>query len=252
MGVWDSMAERAKQVGGGKHVRLQEDGEKIVCAFLGDPEPQEVVWDAATNKYVMFDPATHKGKSPSLRAKINVYVKSTAKKGKESQAVNAVKILEMNVMTVKDLLKVRDKYTLDNKWWFELERSGAKGDTKTTYTILPDTQITDDEKKMLVAAELHNLATAEDDGWDENAHPGESKPGGAPAPATDGPIDTTEFDALVLKLKTLPKEKLAEFTKAFSIAKVKELKKSQLAAAHAWAEKQGAPPPAPVEVDPFA
>lgn len=268
--AWDKTAEAAKKAGtGGKFVSLKDDGDKVVGVFVGDPEPSEVVWIEKEKKYVPFDAEKHAGEKPSLRAKINFFTIKEGKGGaKELTPVNKMQILEMGVMLVKDVLKVRDKYGLD-KWAFEIERHGAKGNTKTTYSVLPDEKIPsiDGLEEKLKEAKRHDLTSDDDeDEWEGDDKGGkkaedkkaDKKPEEKKAEAKkddDGPIGPKEFEEIAPRLKALPKETLAEFTAHFKLGKVKELKKSQLKAADEWiGEREAAAKKAsePKEEDPFA
>jgi hypothetical protein len=53
----------------------------------------------------------------------------------------SLKVIEQGRNWFQDLLKVREKYGLEN-WAFEIERHGTSENTKTTYTILPEEKIT--------------------------------------------------------------------------------------------------------------
>lgn len=131
-------------------VRLANDGDKVVGAFLGDPLAREVHWNG--ERYEECPGPESKcshcaeSKRPSLRVSMNFYV----------PAEKAVKVIEGGSTWFKDLLKCRDKYGL-NRWVFEVKRHRAAGDLKTSYTILPDERLTDEQRGQLAALQLHDL-----------------------------------------------------------------------------------------------
>ncbi|MCA9588115.1 MAG: hypothetical protein KC657_22485, partial [Myxococcales bacterium] len=67
------------------------------------------------------------------------------------------KVLEQGVMFFKDLVRVREKYGLE-KWAFEIQRHGAAKDPKTTYSILPEHQLSVEQQKAFQALPQHDLA----------------------------------------------------------------------------------------------
>jgi hypothetical protein len=276
--AWDKardLAEKHAQAGG-IFVRLANDGDKIVGAFRGDPHTREVVWTGET--YESFDPDKHAGKRPSLRVLMNLYVPADGR----------MKVFEGSTLWFKDVLKVRDKYGLDN-WLFEIERHGAAGDPKTSYSVLPEEKIDDALRAQIDAAELHDLASiGESNGEAEaeedepparpapakvapaKAAPGKAAPGkaaatpaatkGALAAAKSGTIETDVALELVGRLKALPRAEADVFLKKFGAARVRDIKASDELKARAFLaelEKKHAAPAeaeaeAGAEVDPFA
>jgi len=239
--AWSKAKGMADQHGGSAlFVRLANDGDKVVGIFLGEPYPREVVWTG--ERYVDADAPEAKatldeGRKPSLRVAINLYV----------PAEKAVKIWEMGTVVFKDLLKLREKYGLE-KWSFEIERHGASGDPKTTYSLLPEQRIDDDDKKELASLKLHDLqqtvAGAEsDDGFDSY----DAKNG-------NDPIDAKVVDKMMPRLKALPREMLNSFLGKFDVKRVKDLKASDVRAALELLDalEAKARPQPDEEVDPFA
>ena len=114
--AWDKAKELADKhvAAGGIFVRLQNDGDKIVGAFCGEPFAKEVYWDG--QKYSDTPPEGVAAK-PSLRVSLNFYV----------PAEGAMKIIEGGTAWFKDVLEVKDKYGLE-KWTFEIKRRGKKGE----------------------------------------------------------------------------------------------------------------------------
>jgi hypothetical protein len=87
----------------------------------------------------------------------------------------------------RDLVHVRSKYGLEN-WAFELKRNGAAKDPKTTYSILPERQLTDEERRAFAELALHDLdafyAGRSDDGADGSPRPGNGGAGHPSGPPT--------------------------------------------------------------------
>lgn len=254
---WEDAEKRAKEAGG-IFVKLANDKDKVVGALVGEPHTRETWFNQATNKTEDFT-EQHKadGKQPTAKFKLNFF----------NRATRRMQILEVNSATLQLIAACKHKYGLES-YWFEIERKGAKGDTKTTYAVLPDAPLTPDDLKEIKAAKLHDLAAAKEDdaATDLSSHDkakangeaktnGASAPAAAPAPAVDViPADVAA--TLVNRLKVQPKEKVSEFLAKFAIKQVKALKASDRAAAEAMLdafEGKAAPAPAaPAEDDPFA
>ena len=91
-------------------------------------------------RYETYDAAVHTDKRPSLRVMLNFYV----------PAESAMKVIEGGTVWFKNVLKIRDKYGVD-KWLFEIERHGEAGDPKTTYSLLPEEELTDELRARMAA-----------------------------------------------------------------------------------------------------
>jgi len=230
--AWERARELADQhaSNGGLFVRLANDGDKVVGAFLGDPYAREVHWDG--ERYVecagkgACDPCANAVKA-SLRTSMNFYVLSE----------RALKIVEGGVGWFKDLVKCREKYGL-GKYAFEIERHGASGDTKTHYTILPDEKLSDDQVRALGKLELHDLRAVFANDGETDERRSEPKL-----------IDERAAEQIKDRLKSAPRETVGAFLKKFGITRIRELKASDARAALAFV---GAHEPASDEIDPFA
>ena len=235
--AWDRAEQMAEKHGsqGGTFVKLANDGDSVIGAFCGDPYAREVIWSG--ERYESFDPDNdaHMGARPASRFTFNLFV----------PAENAMKVIEGTRAWFTDLLKVRKKYGLD-KWLFEIERHGAAGDTKTSYSILPDTKIDEAMVARIAEAELHDLEAIANGGAQ-----GGSTPASKPAPAKTGPIDPRVAGELVAKLKALPRSDVDAFLAQFGVQRVRDLKASDEDAARAWLDKTPGVEPEG-EIDPFA
>jgi len=261
MGVWEDAKRRAEEGGGGGiFIRLADDGDKFVGAFLGGDEgvhTRELVWDKAADTYRDHTPAdTAAGVKPTPKFSMNVYV----------PAEKAVKIFELTGPTFKDLCAIKEKYHGLDRHYFEITRNGKKGNTKTTYRILPECEIPDADKAMIKGIThtskplcLHDLAkaaNAPDAASDLNSH---DKKNGAAANGTAGAaapaaasevVDGETALAIVTRLKALPKDKIDAFIAKFQIKQIKLLPKSSVASALEMLDALEGK--APAEVDPLA
>ena len=243
--MWQQTEEMAKKhdQGGSLWLKLAGDGDKAVVVFLGEPHPREVAF--VDGKYVEVD---EKMKAAGTKASLRVALNVALFDSKE------VKVLEQGVMFFKDLVRVREKYGLE-KWAFEIQRHGAAKDPKTTYSILPEHQLSVEQQKAFQALPQHDLAKlysgeANDkgtslDSFDKRA---ESK--------ADGPVAPNVAQGLVTALKALPREATDKFLAKFGVQRIKDLPTSQVEKARAFVEQlqteSAAPAAAETEVDPFA
>lgn len=138
-------ASKREKSEGGLFVRMAEDGQRIVGAFVGAPCAYEAIWTGT--RYELYDETReeHREERPKLRIAMNFYVPD-----------DGMKVWEMGVTLFRDVKRVREKYGLD-KWLFEVERHGVKGDPKTTYSVLPDRQIDEAMAKEIGGAKLIDL-----------------------------------------------------------------------------------------------
>lgn len=274
---WEEAEEKAKNTGGGTFVSLKNDKDKVVGIFIGDPDARETAWE--NNKSVPFTEAHAKaGVSPSLKIKFNF---ALFKQGNADNVVAldkpVMKVLEINAKTFNAVLKAKKKYGLD-KFMFEIERSGAKGDNKTTYSVLSDEEITEAQKKLVEELKLHDLDKSEDEedefdsydkgkdgagkdakGEKEKKPKGEKaadKPADKPAaPAADAAVSPEVAQQLVGRLKPFDRDLCVnKFLTKFGIAKIKELKQKDFEEADKFIKSFENPAGAATETedDPFA
>jgi hypothetical protein len=240
--MWQQTEEMAKKhdQGGSLWLKLGNDGDKAVVVFLGEPHPREVCF--VDGKYMPFDEKLKaQGLKPSLRVALSVALYDSKE----------VKVLEQGVMFFKDLVRVREKYGLE-KWAFEIQRHGAAKDPKTTYSILPEHQLSAEQQKAFQALPQHDL---------EKLYAGESEGGGS-APLgsydqkNDGTVDPKVAQAIATQLKALPREAVDRFLQKFGVQRIKDLPAAQVEKARAFVEQLqtdlAAPAASETEVDPFA
>lgn len=238
--AWEQARDMAEKHSNSVFVRLANDGDKVVGVFCGEPYAREVVWTG--EKYLDADndqaeKYLKKGRQANLRVAMNLYLPGEDK----------LKVYEMGVVVFKDVLKLREKYGLE-EWAFEIERHGGKGDNKTHYTILPEHKLDADTQKKIAVLELYDLAKVTRRGGDDDD-------GGEPDFDSYGPpLPADVVTEMVPRLKALPRDALDRFLHKFGVQRVKEIKADDQAAALealTALEAEQAPPP-PAEIDPFA
>lgn len=163
-----------------------------------------------------------------------------------------MKVLEQGVMFFKDLVRVREKYGLE-KWAFEIQRHGAAKDPKTTYSILPEHQLSGEQQKAFHALPQHDLS---------KLYAGEIEGGGGGSSLgsydqkSDGSIDPKIAQAIATQLKALPREAVDRFLQKLGVQRIKDLPAAQVEKARAFVEQlqteSAAPTGDPPEIDPFA
>jgi hypothetical protein len=231
---WEKAKALAEKHSGGTglFVKLAKNGDKITGVFCGDPYAREVVW---TGKgYEEFDPSNlaHKSpdKKPTARVALNFY--ATAEK--------EMKVIEGGVQWFKDVLKVHEKYG-QGSWTFEIERHGDANDTKTTYSILPDTKIDSELQRLIKESQLHDLPSL------YRAQERSEKP--ASAPPKTVPFVTYELAGeIVALLKSLPKPVVAQFLTRFGVSRIRDLRANQEAEVREFIRDHQA---APADINPF-
>ncbi len=240
--AWDQaqdLASKHSGSGSGLFVRLANDGDKIIGAFVGEPYAREVHWGGERYEECTGDGCAFcgEGKKPNLRVAMNFFVPE------ESD----MKIIEGGVTWFKDLLKVRDKYGL-HKWFFEIERHGQAGDSKTRYSILPDQQIDKEAQAQIDAANQHDLAQVLSGGGGDRFDSYDQD--------DDGTIDSKTASELMPRLKALPRAALDAWLAELGIEKVRDLKTSKLKTARALLDRleaeQRTGDAGSEEIDPFA
>lgn len=207
-----------------KYIRLKDQGEKVVVAFVGDPLVRKVHWSERNSRYQGCEGddcvACTNGSRPSIRATINVFLPKDG----------AMKIWECGSVTLQDILKVRTKYGLD-KWIFEIERLGKPNDPKTKYAVLPETKIDDKLTAQIAVAKL----------WDLRAEITGATTKEEPEPWNKtGPIESDLAEKIAARIKSLPDHTKAieEFRAKFGVQKIRELSVQAVPDVEAWLLKR--------------
>jgi len=234
---WTQIEETATHhdTGGGLWIKLGSDGDSVVVALRGEPHAREVVFENGG-----YRPFTEEHKAQGLKPKLRVAVNAVVLPSRE------VKVLEFGVALLKDVLKVRNKYGTDG-WAYEITRHGGAKDPNTTYSILPERQLTDDEQQIFARLKLHDLAALYEG---RGKRDGAGGPSGTtqrePAPAT---IDETTAQDLTAALRTLPHEAVERFCNRFGVQRVRQLPAHLAEQARAFVASLQ--PPVDSSIDPF-
>ena len=205
-GSWDVTEQAMESQGGGTFLRLEGDGDKAVVAFCGPPLPRERCFNENTKQYEPWDAAAQAaGRKKQTKYAMCVFVVTL--KGKP---LNEMRVCDMNFATMQAVIGLRDKYGF-GKCLFEIIRHGAANDTKTTYNVLPDADITPEQSALfgrpipgdrngwhegtVPLIDLEEVTAKDSGGGDTavtddvkakpkaDAKPKETKPATAPAPA---------------------------------------------------------------------
>ena len=124
-------------------VRLQNDGDTVIGAFVGEPAARELHWVYKSYEECLGDgcPRCAAGAKTSFRVMFFFYV----------PAEGRIKLIEGGRSFFGAVLGVRDKYRFDG-WLFEVKRIGKPRDRRATFSILPEKPI-DEETAAAIRAE---------------------------------------------------------------------------------------------------
>ncbi|RKG90445.1 hypothetical protein D7W82_03905 [Corallococcus sp. CA049B] len=239
--MWEQTAAMAKQheQQGGAWLKLANDGDIAVVVFLGEPHPREVVF--LDNKFVPFDEKLKaQGHKPSLRVALNVAVYGTRE----------VKVMEQASTFFTNLLQVRAKYGLET-WAFEVKRHGAAKDPKTTYSLLPEKQLSPAEVTDFQALRLHDLPKLY--AAEAAAAASSTSPAATSSPKAGEPVDVKLAQAMATALKALPREAVDRFLQKFGVQRIRDIPASKGELARAFVDSLVAEYSAEsvADVDPF-
>ena len=154
--AWDSAIDRAAKnipicANQDPLFTLAHDGDEVTLVILGDPYSYEMTYDEGRHhtKLYTIEPKP-RGSKFVVRIAINVAVYST----------KTVMVLDSSPPLFKEIIAVRNKYGLD-KWAFVVSRRYGTPDQTlamhTSYSALPEHQLTDAERAEFVSLPLHNL-----------------------------------------------------------------------------------------------
>jgi len=240
MSFWDETEEMADKHegagGGGLWLKLAGDGDSAVIAFRGKPYPREVVFENGRYQPFTAEHAAH-GLKPKLRVAVNVAVLPSRE----------VKVFEFSSALLKDITKVRHKYGLDG-WAYEVTRHGGAKDPNTTYSVLPERQLTDEEQQIFARLKLHDLTALYAGRGTRGGGDGAS--GSVQRDAAPAPIDETAAQELMATLRGLPREAVERFCNRFGVQRVRQLPAHLVDQAREFVASLQ--PPVDTSIDPFA
>jgi len=216
---WDAARKAAGEADeGGIFLSLKDDKDMAMVVFRGEPEIEKVVWNGES--YDPYDPKKHTDKKPSTKMKINVF----------DIKANQMKIFKMSYQTFIVLDKVLTKKGFDCV--YEIERQGAKNDTKTVYTIIHEEDMSADLKKKVKKEKLLDLNLDEE---------------------SSGSNGEASLESIKAKLKEMDKDAIQSFLKKFGVKKINQLEEDQFPKAMAFiGEMRGEDGSDDENVDPFA
>jgi len=235
-GVYDDLDKEMEKTSDERFLRLEEDGDRELVFFAGEPYVRYVYWDGKqTREWIEGC-----GQKKSLRVAQNVILCDITE-GKIE--IKGVKVIEQGKRFFQNVSKRDKKYGIHN-WIFEVERSGEKGDTDTTYDIDPEHQLSDREREKLQAVELIDLEELYSElGSGEGDKKKRPQPAKEESEEEDDDDDATiseiQRKELVEMFKTLddPEGEGRKFCEKFGIDKVKNLPKSKFKKALKYIDK---------------
>ena len=236
-GVFNDLDKEMEKSSDERFLRFEEDGDRATIFFAGEPYVRYVYWDGQQTR----EWTEGCGQKKNLRVAMNV-IACDVSDGK--LAIVGVKVLEQGKRFFQNVSKRDKKYGIHN-WVFEVERSGSKGDTDTTYDIDAEYKLSEKEQKKLSSMKLIDL---EDFYAELSGDEGERKKGSSSSKYEEQEDDDEDSDAvisaeqrkeLVDLFKTLedPEGEGRKFCEKFGIDKVKNLPKSKFKKALKYVDK---------------
>ena len=234
-GVYDDVDKEMEKSSDERFLRLEEDGDKARVFFAGVPYTRYVYWDGQQTREWSEDC----GQKKTLRVAQNVVI-CRIEKGKLE--ILSAKVLEQGKRFFQNVSKRDKKYGIQN-WIFEIERSGSKGDTDTTYNIDPEYELSDKEREKLLSMKLFALeefyAELGSGNDDNKKRPKPEKKEEPEEDDSDAIINDEQRNELISMFKTFDDPEAAgrKFCEEFGIKKVKDLRKAQLKKALKYMDK---------------
>jgi hypothetical protein len=114
--------------------------------IVGDPEQRKVYWVGNRSEVVTSATVVPPGTKVKTKWLLNAFDLGTKR----------MMIFECNQQTFRALVSVRERFPFD-KWAIEVKRNGAAGDTNTTYAVLPDKELTPEQKAYIAKQDTHDL-----------------------------------------------------------------------------------------------
>ena len=235
-GVFNDLDKEMEKSTDERFLRLEEDGDKALVFFAGEPYSRYVYWDGQQTR----EWSEGCGQKKTLRVAQNIVLCDIED---DKLEIIGVKVLEQGKRFFQNVSKRDKKYGIHN-WVFEVERSGGKGDTDTTYDIDAEYELSDKEREKLMSVTLIDLeqlyAELASDGVKKQRKPDKSpKYDDSEESEDDALIDKEELGELIKMFRTLEDPEVAgrKFCEEFGLKKVKDLRKSQLKKALKYVDK---------------
>lgn len=148
------LAERArKNSGGGKYVKLSEDGDEIKCAFLGEVYASYEVWNDDTSRSEEYNEEVHgpeKEAKPKAAFRWNLWDMET----------RTVRVFKQGTRFFGTWTETTDdlESSSGKRWWYKIKRKGKPRDPATTYSLTPFKEMTEEEFEEMKELVLHDLS----------------------------------------------------------------------------------------------
>ncbi|MDP3940638.1 MAG: hypothetical protein Q8R92_21195 [Deltaproteobacteria bacterium] len=240
--AWDAALATAKDIAkrASIYVRLEDDEDTVVGAFVGDPRIREVHWTGQT--YVDCGGsdcrACRKGSRKSVKVMVCFYVRDECR----------MKVVEGGIGWFKLVCRATKKLGRE-LWWYQIERVGQKGDPKTTYSITPEEEITDSEMAEIRATNILDLSHigSEDFPQDEDDEPAprrSQKTNREPERPTSRrrrqpeTISHTDVAALRQRLREIDDDAEQNLLQDFTLVRLGDLPTTKLVEAHDWIDNE--------------
>jgi hypothetical protein len=136
---WQAAREAAKEANGGGFLKLL-DGEKVIVAFMGEPQPRRMLWIDGKS----LDPESVEG-GLAMKADLKLRPRTSFEVDVFNVAIGTKQSWTMSPTTLEMVGTVLDKYGESHA--YEITRKGAGLDT--TYTCLPERPLTVEEQARL-------------------------------------------------------------------------------------------------------
>jgi hypothetical protein len=195
---WGEVEEGAKG-DGGDFRRLGGHDDFVSGILVGEPYGRVIHYDQSTDTWSDCTgkgcAGCARGLAKNKRFWLNLFCLSEGTGQTAKDGTFKMEVLETSSRGIQNMIPALKKFAQD-EWSFEIRRQGAKGDTKTTYNVLPDKKIEDlpaDTLKAFRAAEEIDL-----DALNERLKGGG---GGGSAPGEDLPPMGKDAPALDVKAK---------------------------------------------------
>ncbi len=148
-GVFDALDKEMEKSSDERFLRLEDDGDRVSVFFAGEPYVRYVYWDGAQFR----EWSEGCGQKKTLRVAMNAIECDVSE---DKLKILGVKVIEQGKRFFQNVSKRDKKYCIRN-WVFEVERSGSKGDTDTNYDIDAEYELSDSERKKVMAVKLFDL-----------------------------------------------------------------------------------------------
>ena len=223
-GTYDAAKREMAKSTDERFLRLEENEDKALVYFAEEPFTRYTFWDGQQTRE-WYEGCRQK---KVLRLSQNVILCNIES---DKLIILGVKVIEQGKRFYTIVTKRDERYGIHNQL-FLIERSGGKGDKETRYEIEAEYELSDTEKKKLMAMELFDLEEfyaelAGEDG--DKKKPSKKEKAEEPEKGDDDAIiDEEELNELLEMFKTLEDPETAgrKFCDEFDVKKVKFLRKS--------------------------